>query len=201
MSNRFSLRAVLVILLTVGAVALVGVSALARAQQTQTPAKPQAQPQAPTQAQAPFPADAKIAYMSIQGVIDGSKLGQSFSQKVKALQEQKVKEIEKLQKALQDNQAKLGSGLMNPEARVTLEREIERQQVDLQRAQQDAQAEVEYLQAELQQQFEQQVRPIIEKVAAERNLHMLFAAGPEMLWANRALDLTAEVARRLDAGK
>ncbi|MFB3855277.1 MAG: OmpH family outer membrane protein [Vicinamibacterales bacterium] len=208
MSNRYSVRAVLVALLAAGTMILAGTAAPARAdQQAQPPAKPQAQTppsaqaQQPTLAPLPFPTDSKIAYMSIQGIIDASKLGQSFSQKVKTLQEQKVKELEKLQKALQDNQAKLGSGLINQEAAAKLEREIERQQVELQRAQQDAQTEIQYLQAELQQQFEQQVRPVIEKVAVEKNLYMIFAAGPEIVWANRALDLTLEIAKRLDAGK
>jgi Skp family chaperone for outer membrane proteins len=148
-----------------------------------------------------FPADARVAYVSVPAVIEGSQLGRSLGQKVIALQEQKVKELERLQQSIRENQAKLGSGLLEQEARARLEREMERQQLELQRAQQDAQLELQNLQADLEEEFNRALRPAIDNVAAARKLHMLLAAGAGILWADPALDLTPEVIARLDGGK
>lgn len=186
MIGRSVKRTPVVRLVATGAIAVMGLTAWTWAYQA---------------AARPFPKDARIGYLSVQGVIDASKLGQSFNQKIKALQEQKLKELEAMQKALQANVAKQGSGLLNQEAQQKLEREIAQQQVELQRAQQDAQTDMQYLQAELQQQFELELRPIIEKLAGERNLYVLFGTGAGIIWADPALDLTAEIAKRLDASK
>ena len=70
--------------------------------------------------------------------------GKAAVTRINTLIQKKQKEGEDKQKALQANQQKLqtSGGVMNEQARSQLEKEIERQQVDGQRFQQDAQAEI-----------------------------------------------------------
>ena len=57
---------------------------------------------------------------------------------------------------------------MSDAARGQLEKEIERQQLDLQRFQQDAQAEITELQNEVQSDFARKVQPLIDQMAKEK---------------------------------
>ena len=70
----------------------------------------------------------------------------------------------------------------------------------MQRATQDAQAEVQELQQQLQEEFQRRIAPIIEAVGKERGLHYIFN-GPDsgLVWADAALDITADVVKKFDA--
>src|SRR5262249_18206115 len=179
----------------------------------QPPAKPPSQPPATPPAQtpaapapqppAPFPQGAKIGFVDIQRVVNESTSGKASSAKVNALVQKKQAEGVEKNKQLQANQQKLqqSGGVLSDTARAQLEKEIERQQVEAQRFQQDAQQEINELTQELQNEFIQKVRPVLQQVATEKGLHALFnadAAG--VAWADPGLDLTNDVVRKLDAG-
>jgi Skp family chaperone for outer membrane proteins len=66
--------------------------------------------------------------------------------------------------------------------------------------QQDAQAEWQELNNELQKTFMGKVNPIVQQIAAEKGLQVLFLREESgLLWGDPALDLSAEITRRLDA--
>ena len=89
---------------------------------------------------------------------------------------------------------------MNETARVQLEKEIEKQTKDAERFQQDAQAEINELQQEVQNEFVKKLSPIVEAIALEKGLHLVLnAAESGLAWAVPGLDLTAEVVKKLDA--
>jgi outer membrane protein len=91
---------------------------------------------------------------------------------------------------------------MNDQARAQLEKEIERQQVEGQRFQQDAQNEIQELQNEVQQDFIRKVSPLIESVAKEKGLQMVFdLSNAGLAWWDPGLDLTTDVIKKLDAAK
>src|SRR5438105_2766108 len=121
------------------------------------PAQPPAQaaPTLPPQPPAPFPAGAKVAFFNPQIVFQASAEGKAALTRVQALTQKKQTENAAKNKALQDAQAKLqqGGSVLNDAARAQLEKDIEKQQVDLQRFQQDAQAEIQELQNEVQNDF------------------------------------------------
>jgi len=173
----------------------------------QTPAPAQTPPAAPApaaapQPPAPFPAGAKIAFINPQRVFQESADGKAGVARVNALIQKKQKEGEDKAKLLQGNQQKLqtSGGVMNEAARAQLEKEIERQQKDGERFQQDAQAEINELQQDVQNEFLKKVQPVLDAVATEKGLHMVFnAADAGIAWAPQSLDLTAEVIKRLDA--
>jgi outer membrane protein len=158
---------------------------------------------APAQPPAPFPAGAKTAFINPQRIFQESVDGKAALARINTLIDQKRKEGEEKQKALQANQQKLqtSSGVMNEQARVQLEKEIERQQVEGQRFQQDAQAQIQDLQNDVQQDFIRKVSPLIEAVAKEKGLQMVFdLSNAGLAWWDPGLDLTADVIKKLDAG-
>jgi len=203
--------------LAVTLVALAGTSAFAQgaaqppAQTPPKPAAPAPVPQTPTpaptpppaaQPPVPFPAGAKFAYINPPRIFQETAAGKASVGRITALTQKKQSEFQAKQKAMADNQQKLQSsgGVMSDAARGQLEKEIERQNTEIQRFQQDAQAEINELQNEVQAEFVQKVNPIIDAVAKEKGLQIVFNGGDAgFAWADPGLDLTSEVIKRLDA--
>jgi outer membrane protein len=128
--------------------------------------------------------------------------GKLAAAKVQALIQRKQAEAATRQKALAENQNKLqqSGALLSDAARTQLEREIERQNVEGQRFQQDAQTEINDMNQQLQAEFEQKLRPVLDELAREKKLYLLLsAADAGLVWADPALDLTLDVVQRLDA--
>ena len=182
------------------------------AQTPAAPAKPAATPAPQTPAPppapavvappAPFPAGAKIAFFNPQAVFQASADGRAAVTRVNALIQKKQTENADKAKLLQGNQQKLqtSGSVMNEAARVQLEKEIEKQTKDAERFQQDAQAEINELQQEVQNDFVKKLSPIVEALAVEKGLHLVFNASESgIAWATPGLDLTADVIKKLDA--
>jgi outer membrane protein len=169
------------------------------------PAQPAAPPPAATQPvatpQPDFPAGAKIGLVNLQEIAQSSADGKVSTAKVQALIAKKQNEGATKAKQLEDNQNKLSQSgaLMNDTARAALEKEIEKEQVEAQRFQQDAQAEVTELQTQLQGEFQQKLFPILYQMSKEKGLHLLLsAADAGVIWNDGGVDLTAEAIRRFD---
>lgn len=151
---------------------------------------------------APFPAGAKVGFVNLQAIAQLTADGKAAASKVNALAQKKQVEGAEKSKALQANQTKLQTGgtLLNEAARAQLEKEIERQQVDGQRFEQDAQSELNELQQQLQQEFQKKLLPILEAISKEKGLQVLFSAGDAgVIWVEPGIDLTLEAVKRMDA--
>jgi Skp family chaperone for outer membrane proteins len=183
----------------------------AQAKPAQQPPPPTPPPTTPPPAQiapppgqppAPFPQGAKIGFVNFQRVVQESADGKASSTKIQALSKKKQDEGTAKAQQLKSNQDKLAAtgSVMSDAARSQLEKEIERQQVEAQRFQQDAQAELNELQQELQADFIKKVTPILQQVATEKGLYALFNAQEAgFAWVDPGLDLTTEVIKKLDA--
>ena len=177
------------------------------AQSAPPPAAPAAPVPAPApapQPPAPFPAGAKIAFFDPRVVFQNSKEGQAGLARVKAVTDKKQTENNDRQKKLQSDQQKLqtSGSMLNDAARAQLEKDIEKQQVDMQRFQQDAQAEINEIQQEVQNDFVKKLQPVVDKIAAEKGLQLLFnSAEAGLAWAAPGLDLTPEVIKAIDGPK
>jgi len=170
----------------------------APAPSTPPPAQPAAAPGPP----AVFPAGAKIAYIDFQRVAQESIDGQSFSAKINALVTKKQAEGGEKAKQLQLNQQKLAQSgaVMSDAARGQLEKDIERQTREGERFQQDAQAEIQELQQELQLEFQKKILPLVQQVFNEKGLQILLSrADAGIILSDPGLDLTTEVVKKLDA--
>jgi len=170
------------------------------------PAQPPAQtaPAPAPQPPAPFPQGAKIAYVDFQRIAQESSEGKSSAQKINALIQKKQTEGTDKSKKLQADQAKLQQtgSVMSDAARSQLEKDIERQQVEGQRFQQDAQAEINELQTELNAEFQKKLLPVLQQVAQERGLQLLLSRGDAgIIWGDPGLDLSADVIKKLDGSK
>ena len=158
----------------------------------------------PAQPPAPFPAGAKIAFFDPRVVFQSSKEGQASLARVKTLSDKKQTENNDRQKKLAADQQKLqtSGSMLSDTARSQLEKDIEKQQVDIQRFQQDAQAEINEIQQEVQNDFVKKLQPIVDRIAAEKGLQLLFnSAEAGLAWAAPGLDLTPEVIKAIDAPK
>ena len=173
----------------------------------QAPAAPPAAPPPAQAAPAPlppavFPEGAKIGIVNLQLIAQLSVEGKAATARVQALIAKKESEGAAKAKQLQDNQAKLqqGGSLLNDAARLQLERDIEKAQVDAQRFQQDAEAEITELQTELQGDFQQKLFPILNEMVKEKGLHVLFSAQDAgVISGDPGIDLTQEAIKRFDA--
>jgi Skp family chaperone for outer membrane proteins len=137
--------------MTLGAVLIAAAASAQQASQPQTPPaaatqKPAAAAAAPAQPPAkPFPEGSRIAFIDVQRVASESTEGKAAAAKINDLNQKRTNELAAKNKALDAAQQKLSSGgaLMSEDARAQLQKDIDKQQVDIQRAQQDAQGELD----------------------------------------------------------
>ena len=167
----------------------------------QPPAKPDEQKPAP--APAPFPEGAKVAYIFMQGIFNGSSDGKAAAARVQEWEKKKTAEIQAKVKEAEAIQAKVNQGgtVLNDAARAQAQRDLQRLQRDINALQEDAQQERQDLTQQLLDQFSQKVNPIIAAVAKERGLHMVFSVSDQanVAWADPGLDLTQEIIKRVDS--
>jgi outer membrane protein len=170
------------------------------------PAAPSAAaPAAPAlPAPVPFPVGAKIGFVNLQAIAQNTADGKAAAARVQKTAQDKQTEAANRVKALQANQTKLQSGgsVLTDTARALLEKEIAQQQRDNDRFEQDAQAEINDLQTQLQNDFQKKLFPIIEELTKEKGLWAMFsAADAGVIWWDPGLDFTLEAVKRMDAKK
>jgi outer membrane protein len=170
--------------------------------QQQPPATPPAATQPAPPAPRPFPEGAKIAYIDLQRIAQASAEGKAAATKIQEYEKKKLGEIQEKNKALEDMRKKLEQGgtVLSEAARSQTEKDIDRNTRELQFLQQSAQAERDQLERELNAEFQRKLNPIIEAVAKEKGLQMLFSIRDNgAVWADTGLDLSDEVIKRFDA--
>jgi outer membrane protein len=163
----------------------------------QTPVAPAAQAAPPK----PFPEGAKIAFIDPQTIASNSVEGKAATARIQELTKKKAGEIQQKQKQAQDIQTKLqqGGSVLSDAARAQQEKDLQRLQRELQGMQEDANTEVQELQQQLQAEFLKKLNPIIDQVATEKGLHLIFSTDSGILWGFSGLDLSQEVIKRFDA--
>lgn len=174
------------------------------------PVAPAAAAPAPVQAPAapaapkPFPQGSKVAYVVLQRIANESADGRVATTRIQALQQKKAAELNEKNKQLTTAQQKLEKegAVMSAAAAADLQKTVERLNVEVQRFTQDAQAEVQELQQALQAEFQQRLEPVLQQVATDMGLQFVFN-GPDagLVWADSALDISAEVIKKLDSAK
>jgi len=206
----FAIAASLAVMMSAGAVFAQTPPAGQQPPAQPAPARP-AQPPAPApaapavaQPPVPFPAGAKMAFINPQRIFQESAEGKASLSRVQTLINKKQTEGQDRQKKLAADQQKLqtSGAVMNEAARAQLEKDIEKQQVEGQRFQQDAQAEINELQQEVQADFIKKVSPVIEAVAKEKGVQLVFDLNNAGLaYFEPGLDLSTDVIKKLDASK
>jgi outer membrane protein len=137
----------------------------------------------------------------MQRVFFESADGKAAATKMQALEQKKTAEISEKNKALQGLTQKLEkeASVMSASAQADLQKQAERTRLDIERATQDAQQELQELQGQIEQDFNRKVQPLLAQVAEEKGLHFIFnGQGSGIAWADTGLDVTAEVIKKLD---
>jgi outer membrane protein len=161
-------------------------------------------PPPPATAVPPQQAPLRMAFLDLQRIAAESTEGKAASSKVQALTQKKSAELQDKTKALQGNQQKLqqGGAVLNDAARAQTQKEIDRLTVEIDRFQEDANAEVQELQQSLQADFQEKLRPVVDAVVKELAIGLLFSAGDAgAIYVDPSLDITGEVIKRFDSGK
>ena len=144
----------------------------------------------------------KLAFINLQRLANESAEGKIATAKVQALNQQKVNELNDKNKQLQADQQKLAQGgtVLNDAARALIQKDIDKLTVDIERFQQDASAEVTEFQAQLQNEFQLKLQPIVEAMVKEMGLSILFSiADAGVVYVEPELDITVQVMKRFDA--
>lgn len=165
------------------------------------PPAPAVQPPAPP-VQPPFPVESKIGFVDLQSVVAQSVLGKAGSQQYEALGKKLEGELTGLQGKLKDAQTRqqTQSALLSEVAAATLAKDIDRLTRELTFKQQEAQSELQTLQQDLLGDFEKKVMPILESLAKERNLHIVFnVENSGAVYVFPGLNLSPELVKRVDA--
>jgi len=174
------------------------------APQAPPPAAPATQPAPAPAPPRPFPEGAKIAFVVLQRIANESAEGKTATTRIQALQQKKAAELTDKNKQLQTAQQRLEkeASVLSANAAGELQKQVERLTVEIQRFTQDAQAEVQELQQQLQQDFQVRLEPVLQELGREKGLHFIFN-GPDagLVWADNALDISADVIKKLDAAK
>lgn len=167
---------------------------------TQPPAgqPPAPQPQPPK----PFPEGAKVGFIDLQVIASNSSEGKAataqldeYRKKANAQIADKTKEAQGIQTKLQQ-----GGTVLSEQARSQHEKDLQRLQRELQALQEDANSELQEMTQKLQAQFQERLNPIIEQVATEKGLHIVFSVRDSgIIWGYSGIDLSAEVIKRFDA--
>lgn len=154
-------------------------------------------------AQAAVQADvlmSRLAYFSPQRAFALSSDGKAAEAKLSALEAERGREIAARNAKMQDMQKSLqqSAAVLGDTARRQRELELERFQIDTKRFVEDAQAEFLGVQRNLENSFFAKLRPALDALAKERNLFFVINEDAGLLaWANPALDITADVVKRL----
>jgi outer membrane protein len=170
------------------------------------PATPPTTPQKPAAPPQPFPADAKIGFVNLQMIVSESKLGKIGQEKVQALltkqnadRAARNAEIQKLQQEIQ-----AGATVLTPQVLQQKSADVDRLTRQAQFDEQQRQADLNSLQGQLLDELGDKVMPIIEQIRAEKGLWLILTPsgdGSGVAAVNPAIDLSAEVVKRLDAAK
>lgn len=160
------------------------------------PATPQPQPPKP------FPEGAKVGFIDLQVIASNSAEGKAataqleeYRKKANAQISEKTKEAQALQTKLQQ-----GGNVLNEQARSQAEKDFQRLQRELQALQEDANTELQDMTQKLQLQFQERLNPIIEQVATEKGLYVVFSVRDSgIIWGYSGIDLSQEVIKRFDA--
>jgi outer membrane protein len=158
--------------------------------------------QPPAVAAPPSPPPLRMAFVDLQRVAAESTEGKAANAKVTALTQTKAGDIAAKQKQLEADQQKLqqGGAVLNDATRAGVQKEVDRLTVEIDRAQQDAQAAVQELQQQQLAEFQDKLRPVVEALVKELGVGLLFSAGDAgAIFIDPSLDITAEVIKRFDA--
>ncbi len=143
---------------------------------------------------------AKIAVIDIDRIAAESSAGKVLFEKLKVENDKIAAERAKRQQDIRDMEARLTSEVLSADARGQLSRDVERARTDAQRWLEDQQRDFQQKQQEEEAVFQQQLAPIVESVAKEHGIGLIFRATPGLTFVlDPNLDITPLVIQAFDS--
>jgi Skp family chaperone for outer membrane proteins len=145
-------------------------------------------------------AGTKIAVIDIDRIAAESSAGKVLFEKLKVENDKIAAERAKRQQDIRDMEARLTSEVLSADARGQLSRDVERARTDAQRWLEDQQRDFQQKQQEEEALFQQQLAPIVENVAKEHGIGLIFRATPGLTFVlDPNLDITPLVIQAFDS--
>jgi Skp family chaperone for outer membrane proteins len=147
-----------------------------------------------------FPSTTKIAFMDPDRVLAGTAEGRRLGAILHAFRQKKLTELTEKNRQLENLQAKRqqSGGLLAASALESLDRDISKLNVDIERTTQDAEAEYNERVGQVQLEFRKKLQPILIKVLNEHQVNALLTPSAGLGWVDPAIDLTDTLAAQLD---
>jgi Skp family chaperone for outer membrane proteins len=167
--------------LTITASALVGslisLTAVGQAQQAKTPSG--------------------VAFVSPSRILAETVHGRSEAGRVQAVQQQRAADLRSKQQTLDETRRQLAAA-SDPAARSELQQKEIQQRTEFERATQQAQAELQTLQRDINVELQQRVKTILDDLMKTQGYQLVLNSDVSVMWSDRSLDLTAAVVGRLN---
>jgi Skp family chaperone for outer membrane proteins len=146
----------------------------------------------------------KFAVIDTEKILLSSATGKTALASLKQLQEQLETEARKRAQEIKDLQMKIADGKQSlPESQLAqLKKELEEKDLALRRFQDDITRDLTKKRDAILAEIDTKVMPVITQIGKERGYAMIFRKFESgLIYANDALDITALVIQRLDAGR
>jgi outer membrane protein len=142
----------------------------------------------------------KIAVIDIERIASESAAGKALFASLKAENDKIQEEVAKREQEIRDMQTKLNSEILSQDAKVRLQRDIERKRTDAQRWLQDQQADFEAKRQDGESKFQASLEPIVRAVATENGIGLIIRATPGLTFVlDPTLDISPLVVKKLDS--
>jgi Skp family chaperone for outer membrane proteins len=142
----------------------------------------------------------KIAVIDIERIAAESAAGKALFASLKAENDKIQEEVAKREQEIRDMSTKLNSEILSQDAKVRLQRDIERKRTDAQRWLQDQQQDFEAKRQEGEAKFQESLEPIVRAVATENQIGLIIRATPGLTFVlDPALDISQLVVQKLDS--
>lgn len=158
-------------------------------------------PLAPTPGAARAMAAASIGSLDFAKLTATSSVAKSALTRVEATSRAKAEELGARAKALEAQRAKLETDapLLAESARSLAQQAFARAQLAFDRQREDAEAEVNQLRLDVERELRARLFPVVDAVAREKGLQLVLnVSSADFLWVHPDIDISLEVARRLD---
>ena len=148
--------------------------------------------------------DTKVGAINLSYVARMSKTGKEGLSRLDQASRKRAAQVEARAAELEKQQTDFGisSTGLSPRAIADLRRTFEKSKVDFERLQQDAQKEIEAMQAQFELEFRAKLAPVIDEISKEKGLHFVFGLEQAaIVWWSPTVDISDDVVKKLDAQK
>ena len=148
-------------------------------------------------------ATVKVGVLQVDRAIFESEEGKSAMADLQKKVDAKQEELAKRQKEIQDLQAQIQrqGATLNQEAQAALARNLERKQIDLQRANEDAQRELNLLRTDIYNRIGRKIAAVVQKYATENNFYLILnssSQNSQVLFNDGSVDITSDIIKRFN---